>query len=154
MIASAGDVMQMFIRHERNIMRLYEVFAECFPNSKDMWRSFAVDKQRHLKRLEELNTEGSLDEWLKHENRLAPQSMKFAEKYIESQAEKARNGKLGISQACAIAKDIETALVEKQFSGISELPSEELKTALISIAADTKKHLDEVIQAFDAEQVS
>jgi|WetSurMetagenome_2_1015567.scaffolds.fasta_scaffold00105_5 hypothetical protein len=154
MIGNSEDFMHMFIRHERNIMRLYEVFAECFPAKQDLWRGMAADKQQHIKMLDEISAECALDQWLLQENRLTPQGMKFAEKYIENQAEKAKNGKLSPSQSFAIARDIENALVEKQFSRIGDLTAENLMATLINISGDTQRHLKTIIQAYEAEPVS
>jgi hypothetical protein len=154
MIGNSGDFMQMFIRHEKNIMRLYEAFAESFPVNRGLWQGIAEEKQRHIKKLEEVSVESGLNEWLLQDNRLTPQGMKFSEKYIENQAEKAKNGRLSASQSFAIAKDLETALVEKQFSRIGDLSVEELKSALLEISGDTLKHLKLVTEAMDAEPVN
>jgi rubrerythrin len=153
MIGESGDIMQMLINHELTMKRLYEVFAGTFSGHKDLWTGLADDEQRHADMLGKIMYEPGVDEWVLQDNRLNPQVIKFSDRYIESQAEKAQFGKLSLKQALSIARDLEGALVEKQFSKISDLSSEELREPLISIAADTERHLKTVEEALDAEML-
>lgn len=153
MIGESGDIMQMLIKHELTMKRLYEVFAGTFPRHKDLWSGLAADEQRHADVLKKVMYEPGIDEWVFQENRLTPQSIKFSDSFIEKQIDKAESGTLSAKQALDIARDLEGALVEKQFLRIGNLSSEELRDALIPVSLDTQRHFDMVEEALAAEML-
>lgn len=146
------DVLEMLIRHELAIKQLYEIFATLFTKRQDFWQSLAKDEQRHADLLGTLRSEPTLDTWLLHDSRLRPQAITSSIKYVESQIVRAEVGNLSVLQALAIARDLENALIEKQFSKLSESVSKEVRAILEDIATETERHRKSVGVAMNTEK--
>jgi len=146
------DVLEMLIRHELAIKKLYEIFAVMFPNRKDFWQGLADDEKRHADWFGTLRSEETLEKWLLSDGRLKPQAIKSSIGYVESQIVRAQNSRLSLLQALSIANDLENALLEKQFSKIDESVAAEVGSVLMNIAAETLKHRKTIVEAIDAEK--
>jgi len=146
------DILEMLIKHELAIKQLYEEFAAMFTNRKDFWQRLAEDEQRHADTLEMLRSEPSINTLLLHESQIKPQAIALSIGYVESQTERAQKGNFNLLQALSIAKDLETALLEKQFSKLSDFASKEMRAILVNLAAETERHRNAVVEALDAEK--
>ncbi len=146
------DVLEMLIRHELAIKHLYEVFAAMFKNRQEFWQSLAGDEQRHANRLGALRSESTLDKWLLHNSRFKPNAIKSSIGYVERQVVRAQEGKFSLLQALSIARDLESALLEKQFSNLSNSTSERIRSIFMDLAAETERHRKAVVEAIDTEK--
>ncbi|HBD07244.1 MAG TPA: hypothetical protein DCZ69_03200 [Syntrophobacteraceae bacterium] len=80
------------------------------------------------------------------------QAIKTSIGYVESQIVRARTIKLSFLQALAIARDLESALLEKQFSKISDSVPMEIRSTLLDLAAQTERHPKTLVQAMENEK--
>ncbi len=146
------DFLEMLIRHESVIGQLYEVFASLFTEREGFWRSLAEDEQVHADRLGELGSEPSINRWLSHDSGLRPQAIKSSIGYVESQIERAEEGRVTSLQALSIARDLENALIEEQFSRMSDSVHIEAGPILLQLAAETETHRRTLADALEAER--
>lgn len=146
------SVLELLIRHELALKRLYEIFAAQFMSHQDFWQDIARDEQRHADRLATLRTESASCAELLRNSRFKPPAIKSAIGYIESQIVKTHKGNLTLLEALSIANDLENALLEKQFSKLSETGSQEIKSILSDITAETEKHRKLIVEAFNTEK--
>ena len=146
------DILEMLIRHELAIKQLYKEFASVFTNRKDFWQRLAEDEQKHADTLGMLRSEPSINTLLLHDSQIKPQAIALSIGYVESQAERAQKGNFNLLQALSIAKDLESALLEKQFSKLSDFASKEMRAILVNIAAETERHRSAIVEALDAEK--
>jgi len=149
---NAPDVVELLIRYELAIKQLYEAFAAAFADRRSFWQALAQDEQRHADCLSALRSGGMLDAWLQQDVTVKPQALLSSIAYVDSQAQRAREGNLAPVQALSIAKDLESALLEKQFSKISASVSPEARSMLMDIAAETDRHRMVVTEALNTER--
>jgi rubrerythrin len=152
MTGDEPDILEMIIRHELVIKQLYERFAGLFTDRKDFWQRLAEDEQRHANTLGMLRSESNVNKLLLHEGQIKPQAIKLSIGYVESQIERAQKGTINILQALSIAKDLESALLEKQFSKLSDFASKEMRALLLNLASETERHRKAIVEALDAEK--
>jgi rubrerythrin len=152
MTGDEPDILEMIIRHELAIKQLYERFAGMFTNRKDFWQRLAEDEQRHADTLGMLRPESNVNKLLLHEGQIKPQAIKLSIAYVESQIERAQKGNINILQALSIAKDVESALLEKQFSKLSDFASKEMRAILVNLANETERHRKAIVEVLDAEK--
>lgn len=145
-------IIELLIRHELAIKALYELFASLFPERRNLWEDLAKDEQRHADWLGVLRAGKGLDAWLSENIQLKPQAVKASIKYVESQAQRAQGKQLNMIQALAIARDLESALIEKQFSRIGVSVPEEARSVLMNLAAETERHRKIVTEFLNSER--
>jgi rubrerythrin len=146
------DLLEMLIRHELVIKQLYEIFAALFAQRQALWQSLAQDEQQHAERLGTLRSDAALGKWLLHGSQLKPQAITSSIRYVEGQIKRAQEGTISLLEALSIAKDLESALLEKHFPKLSNSASQEFRSILLDLAADTERHRKAVAEALDAEK--
>jgi hypothetical protein len=99
-----------------------------------------------------LRAESNIDKLLIHEGKIRPQAIKLAINYVEGQRERAQKYNITMLQALSIAKDLESALLEKQFSRLSDFTSKDMKVILMNLAVETERHRDAIVEALNAEK--
>jgi hypothetical protein len=144
------DLVEMMKNHELVIKRLYEAFAAVFPGHQDLWKGLIRDEERHALWIEKLSSYPSVDRWLRQNIQVKLQAIKSSIGYIESMIIKARAGDLKPVQALSIARDVENALIEKQFSRLNNSSSEKINSIMASLTAETEKHRNKIMEAIDA----
>lgn len=142
----------MMIRHELAIKKLYETFSIVFPDYKGFWQQLATDERRHADLLETLRSNPDAGRWLLRDSQLRLQAIKASIGYVESQTTKAKEQKFNLLQAFSIAKDLERALIERHLSKIQDLAPQDMKSILIRLSDETKKHLKAVVDILDLQK--
>ena len=74
----SSNILDLLIRHERAIARLYLGFAAVFGERQDFWQTLAAEEHSHAKKLETLLSDPDRERWLSHVERLKPQAMATA----------------------------------------------------------------------------
>ena len=152
MTRTEPDVLEMLVRHELSLKRLYELFAARFPPQQDLWAGLAGDEQRHADALGTLRSAPAAVAWLTRDSGLKPQAIKSSIGYVESQTAKAQGSALTLLQALAIARDLESALIEKQFSKLSGSAPPEARAVVTVLATETAGHHKRIVDAIRAER--
>ena len=148
------EVLELLIRHELAVKRLYEVFASEFAVRGDLWQGLARDEQGHADRLERLRPQSTEVGRLWHDSGLKPQAVASSIAYVDGQRTRAEQGGLRLLQALSIARDLENALIEDQFSKLSGLANMEIGSVLADLAAETERHRKTIAEALEAERRS
>jgi rubrerythrin len=146
------DILEMLMRHELALKQLYELFAAMFPNRQDFWQHIAEDEQRHSNWLETLRSEETLEDWYLSDSQLRPQAIQSSISYVEVQIARAREGNFSLLEALSVSKDLESAMLERQFAKISNLVHEKIRSVLLDLAAETERHRRAIVEALDAEK--
>lgn len=152
MVEDELDVLGMLIRHELAIKELYEIFATTFSNHASFWRNLARDEQRHADRLSALRSEPMAGKWLLYGSRLKPQAIKTSIRYVETQISRAQKGAFSILQALSVARDLESALLERHFSKLEPSAPDEIRPLLKSLAHETGRHLETIVEMLVSEK--
>jgi hypothetical protein len=144
-----GDVLDLLIKHELAIEQLYKVFSARFPARRDFWQRLAGEEQRHADCLGTLRSESTSTSGLLYDSRLRLQAIKSSIGYVESQTVGAQEGRFSLVQALSIARDLENALLEKHFSSVRAMVSDEVGSILMDLAVETERHRNEITEALN-----
>lgn len=143
---NAQDVLTLLIKHELAIKNLYEAFAPLFTDHRDFWKRLASDEQRHADSLQKIQAAPDAARWFAAESHLKPQAVTLSISYVENQTAKALKKTFAILEALSIARDLENALLEKQFLKISDSAPLEIKITMLKLAEETEIHLRSVTE--------
>ena len=140
---------QLLAEHELALKELYETYATLLPSRKDLWLNLAQDEQRHAHWLDSLlAAAGPAD---------APGSclwprraaIETSLKYVRGQIVRARQAKVTLVIALSVAKDLESALLEKEFFKVADSTRAETRAVLNRLTAATEIHWRTVSEALD-----
>lgn len=145
-------LLEALVGHEAAIGRLYQVFSEIFPTREAFWRSLALEEQGHADRLRAIGSDPAVNQWLAQESGLRPQAIRSSIEYVESQIERVRAGGLDLLRALVVARDLEHALIEEQFSRMSGSLNAVATPVLRDLAAETERHREMLSEALEAER--
>ncbi len=148
----SSNILDLLIEHELVIKGLYDMFAERFTDQRHFWHNIASEEQTHADKLENLRSAPSLLGWLSSESRLKAEAIKSSISYIDSMIEKGKQGQFMSLQALSLARDIETALLERIFSKVSNSVPADIRVTLQDLAADTERHRKAISAVLEAER--
>jgi len=144
-------ILDLLVAHEQAIGRLYDLYAVAFPAHRPLWARLAADERAHAERLATLRAGTLRDAWRSRGRWLRPQPIRLSIGFVEQHQAKVQAGETSAREAFAIARDLESALLEKQFARLDdELPAEVL-SVLRYLAAETEQHRALVVAALEAE---
>lgn len=146
------DVLDLLIRNEVAVRRLYEAFAALFPDRQSFWRNIAREEGRHAHWLEALRAQPAFRKWFLSDTQLKPRAIEASIGYVDAQTAKARQGGFTLVEALAIAVDIEAALLEKQFSRMRASAPPQIRSILTDLEAETEQHQQTLAGALEAEK--
>ena len=146
------DILDLLIKHELTIKRLYVLFAAVFTGHRELWERLVADEQRHADSLAALRSDPTAVRWLTEQTRVRPAAIRSSIQYVETQAARAHQGGLSQLQALAIAKDLEGALLEKELSRLSAAAPGETGATLAGLVGETERHRAAVSRAMEAER--
>ncbi len=147
-------IVEMVANHELALKELYQTYAERVPASKALWLRLVQDEQRHSDWLESLvsglgsaNPLGSCG-WPRRA------AIESSLEYIQVQILRARQTEVTLLTALSIAKDLENALLEKEFLKVADGACPEVREVFGRLVAGTKKHGQMVTEALAAAKLS
>jgi len=152
MTENVPDVLDLLIRNELAIKRLYEAFAALFPERQSFWRRIAGDEARHAHWLETLQGQPAFRRWFLSGSRLRPQAIEASIGYVGAQTEKARLGGFTLLEALSVSTDLEAALLEKQFTKMRGSAPPQIRSILTDLETETGQHQQTLAEALDAEK--
>jgi len=144
-----SDIIEMLAKNEETVSQLYSAYEDRFPEYKDFWSGLAVEEIDHaneLRKLCEIAGEGSLH--IK-EGRFNTTAIGSFSSYVKKESEPERVQALSLINALSVALSIEESMIERKFFDVFEAYSAELRHVLLSLAAETKRHREQVRQLRD-----
>lgn len=146
---SGSDFLDVLIRHELTIKRLYESFSELFESHRIFWQRIAADEQRHADLIAEIRPRFSYEKRLYPDIRLTCQGVATSIGYIEDQIARAQKGGFSLLQALSVARDIESALLERQLSRMDGTDIQEIGPILKTLVIETGLHFQKIVEALN-----
>ncbi|MRR38031.1 hypothetical protein EG829_25955 [bacterium] len=130
----------------------YSLFARLFAGHSAFWDNLAGDEQRHADLLETLRKEPDLQTLLLLDPRLKSQAITLSIEYVERRIARARQGGMKMMEALSIARDVENALIEKQFSNINASIPPAAMSVFQELGAETERHRRKIAEELDREK--
>lgn len=140
MTENALEMLGLLVRHELAIRSLYLTYGEILTDAREFWHGLAHEEQVHAERLEALGAEPKLGVWLTAETRRKSQAVLSSMKYLKDQESRARRDGLTAVQALAVARDIERALIDREFLAAPDPACTEIAAELEALRHDTERH--------------
>ena len=137
---------ELMIRQESLLSKLYPLFAEQFPEHGEVWDELAREEKKHANWLKQLYDAGEKSIVLFDEGKTKTQTMNTYIEYLMGIIAKAENHELTLSQAIACTMDLERSLIEKNAFTHFDSISEQARSVLKRLALDTESHF-KIIQA-------
>jgi hypothetical protein len=145
--ADARTIIGLLAKNEAALGQLYQAYAVALPAMKDLWVKLTVDEQHHAQWLEALALQAAVADppvpccWPRQA------AVESSLEYINRETLRARQPGLTAVAALSIAKDLEDALLEKQFFRAAEGVSPNVKAVFGRLIAATEKHRQVVLDA-------
>jgi hypothetical protein len=147
-----SDLLSLLVGHELALARFYEVCSDVFPHRRDLWLGLAIEEHGHTETLERLRSDPDVVRWSLHESGLKPQAVRSSIAYVDTQLRRVQDGLVGALRALSIAKDLEDALVEKQFARLDPNAFPRSTPVLEAFLADIQRHRSTIAEAIEMER--
>ena len=117
-------IIELFIKQEMLLSRLYGIFAKHFPKEKNFWADLSGDEKKHAKWLKQLFEAEKKGLVLFDEGRVKTHALNTFIQYLEKKINIAEQGGVTLKEAAVLSLDLERALLEKNafshFDGLSK----------------------------------
>jgi len=138
------EIMDLLLKHERAISKLYSMCAEQFPQLSSFWNQLADEERKHAAVLEKLL--GKVDDHTLYINdaRFKIRPLEISLEYAEEVTSKINKGDIALISALSIAHSIENSLFESDYFEIFKGESAYLNQHLKQLQDETADHRDRV----------
>ncbi len=147
MKSQTAGVLELLKQHELVIKQLYDFFAGYFPQKKDFWLKIASEEQRHADFLQTLELNEAYVSWFTDNSYLSLVAIQSSIDFVTQERERMNVSGTTLLKAYAFSKNIEDALLEKYLSKINVNIPPEIAHMVAVLAADTKRHAQEMTVA-------
>ena len=138
------EIIELMIRQESLLSKLYTLFAEQFLEHGDVWEELAKEEKQHANWLKQLYDAGEKSIILFDEGKTKTQTMNIYIKYLMGIIAKAENQELTLPQAITYTMDLESSLIEKNAFTHFDSLSEQARSVLKRLAQETEGHFKRV----------
>ena len=139
-----SDIVEMLAKNEEAVSQLYSAYADRFPYYEDFWSELAVDEIDHANKLRKLCKLADSGGLYIREGRFNTTAVSNFSSYVEREAKPDRIKASSLINALSVAMHIEESMIEHKLFDIFETDSAELRQVLLNLAAETKRHLEQV----------
>lgn len=150
---SAEDYQQRVIEalaeNEEIVGKLYKAYGEKFVIYEQFWDHLAIEEKNHADWIRSMGQTLEGGVVFLNKERFKEESIQVFKEYIEKQLSALANGEVSDRNALAIAVDIESALLEKNFFEVFESDSVEIKNTFNKLARATAEHRERVKRAME-----
>jgi len=144
LIKEPNQLLEALKVHEKEIARLYEVYAETFPLYRTFWIELSKEEIEHANWIEELQTKngnGSGDFLVE---RFPVAAIEYSINHVKDLVYKAEEADFQLIEALSEALHLEEALSESKYFEVWEGDSAETKRTLTSLARSSREHYQKV----------
>ena len=142
-------VLNKLVELEESLGRLYEVYAEVFPEYRKFWSDLADEEGQYAEWLRKLHTHVVQGSATFSENRFNEVAIQTFINYLNNEYEKVMNRERALINALSITLYIEESLMEREYFEVIDGDSNELKQTLSNLASATQSHIEQVRETFN-----
>lgn len=139
-------IIELMIRQEFLLAKLYTLFAEQFPTHGEVWSDLVKEEKKHAIWLKQLYDAGEKGIILFDEGKIKTYTMNAYIEHLERVIARAENQELTTVQAISFTLDFECALIEKNVFTHFDSTSEKARSVLKRLIMDTENHI-KIVQA-------
>lgn len=131
---------ELLIKHEKAIGRLFETYAIKFPDHKQFWATLAWEEQDHAKNIRKLAQLIKKRHVRFDSEKFKPIAIKTSIEYIEKEITRANKEDISLKTALSVAINIEKAIIDGEIFDAFKGYSTEAKSFLRKCASDFAEH--------------
>jgi len=143
------DLAEALIENELAVARLYELFAQTFEEDAGFWQELAKEEHQHARWISEAR---DLARTRPVEPTTPPIRLQVVEhmiQYVDSIGERCRKGELTRVNAYALARDVESSLLESRIFSLFVPARDQLRALQERLVHDTSAHRQRIAEALD-----
>jgi rubrerythrin len=137
-------IIELMIRQELLLAKLYTLFAEQFTEQSEIWDDLANEEKKHASWLKKLYDAGEKGLILFDEGKIKTYTMNSYIDHLMGILVRAENQELTQNQAITFALDLEHSLIEKNAFARFDSTSEKARSILKKLTTETEKHIKKV----------
>jgi len=134
--------------HEKEIVGLYEVYAETFPAYSSFWTDLSKEEIEHAGWIERLQAKIEDGTEVFVVERFPAAAIEKSISYVNGLINKAGEADFELIDALSEALHLEEALSESKYFEVLEGDSDETKRTLTLLASSSRKHYQKVREAW------
>ena len=136
------ELVELFVRQEFIIGKLYKLFSFRYPEYKDFWTEMATEEHLHASWIKRLTERDPTDKFKFSQGELRSSRLASSIESIERLIAGVRNNReFTITQAASMALHLEKALWEQKVFECFEGDSDEVRKILTSLNTEQKIHI-------------
>ena len=148
-IAKEPDVILGALKdHELALADLYQVYAETFPECKDLWSELSREEIQHANWLDTLQTEIEKSDEDFIVERFPIAAIEHSIGYVKQLGARAHQSDFTLINALSTALQLEKALIENKYFEVLEGDSAKTRHALDRLAQSTHIHYEKLHKAW------
>jgi hypothetical protein len=140
--------------HEEAIARLYEFYAERFPQCRSFWAKLSKEEIQHANWIYKLRAkieDGSEDIVV---DRFPLEAIESSINFVNKQIAQAANANFALINALSTAMDLERALIESKYFEVFEGDSRGTIRTMTLLASSTREHYQRIRRLWQEHQVN
>ncbi|MGM0688868.1 MAG: ferritin family protein [Bacillota bacterium] len=138
------EIMDLLLKHERAISKLYSMCAEQFPELSSFWDQLADEEKKHAAVLEKLLEKVDDHTLYLNDARFKIRPLEISLEYAEEVTGQVEKGNVNLIRALSIAHSIEDSLFESRYFEIFKGESAFLNQHLKQLQDEAADHRDRV----------
>ncbi len=143
-VKAPGRLLEALKVHEKEIARLYEVYAETFLVYSSFWMDLSKDETEHADWIEKLQAKIENDSEVMVTERFPVAAIEHSIAYVKELIHKARQDDVELIDALSEALHLEEALSESKYFEVLADDSPETKRTLTLLKGSSRKHYQKV----------
>ncbi|MFW6011900.1 MAG: ferritin family protein [Desulfosalsimonas sp.] len=142
--SSQKEVLELMIKQESLLAKLYGLFAEQFPEHREVWKELNREEENHANWLRQLYDAGEKSIILFNDVRVKTPALRTYVAHLGHLIERAEKKELTLDRAVAYTLDFEKSLIEKNVFSHFDSASEKARSVLNRLRSETENHIKRI----------
>ncbi|MBW2596691.1 MAG: hypothetical protein JRC93_12130 [Deltaproteobacteria bacterium] len=134
-------IIELMCKQELLLAKLYEIFADQFPEHKAFWQDLAKDELQHAEWIKKLYQAEEENLTAFSEGKFNPSAMNIYIENIEKTIRRAENKEITLKMAISYTLDFERSLIEKNVFSHFEIIDKKFAGIMTKLESETRRHL-------------
>lgn len=137
-MSNEKPLIYLFEENELNVSRLYQLYAEKFPEYEIFWRRLSEEEIGHAEKIRSLREKPGANF---AENKFTRGIVSYVMNFVKGEIAKAESGKISPVDALNTALRIEQSILEKKCFDFFQSSDKTLNEVMGELGGETQKHL-------------
>lgn len=138
----SAEIVTLYVAQELKMAELYTLFAGRYPELRDFWTSMAEEENRHAASIRELSEKMGSGGVMFNPGRTGADTLQSFLNYLDGIISNTKKKLLPLSNALSLARDVETALIEKKAFEHFRGGTPDVENLLLELGKETARHVE------------